>query len=202
MAASTSRQQAEELGAGEQLQEALELASVTGGGVELEVKSASIKSISDSIQSSNACSLSSSCSFRSSSLSRISLSGSRRQLSVAPKWRAALGSSVKNEWKRESDEPDAPLLLHGDEASKEGDVVIGREQRNESNHKASDSLEHGWRIDRETTRLGPHWGRGHQFRSPNQQSLKMVRLYLLSQLVAAEQGQQALVLVLAEALTP
>ena len=57
-AASSSLQQADDLGAGEQLQEALELASMGGGGVEVEGKSASIKSISDSIQSSMACCLS------------------------------------------------------------------------------------------------------------------------------------------------
>ena len=51
---STSHQQAEDLGAGEQFQEALQLASMGGGGVEVEGKSASIKSISDSTQSSKA----------------------------------------------------------------------------------------------------------------------------------------------------
>jgi len=40
------------------LQEALKLASMGGGGVDVEGKSASIKSISDSIQSSMACCLS------------------------------------------------------------------------------------------------------------------------------------------------
>jgi len=135
---STSRQQAAELGAAEQGQQALQLASMGGGGVEVEGKSASIKSISDSIQSSNACSFSScsisllsrlrsicrsislssislssislsSISLSSISLSRISHSGSRRQLSVVLKWRAGLQSSVKNERKGEIDEPDAPL---------------------------------------------------------------------------------------------
>jgi hypothetical protein len=57
----------------------------------------------------------------------------------------------KNEWKRERDEPDAPLLLHADDVPEDVDVVIGGEQRNESNHKASDSLKHGWRVDREPT---------------------------------------------------
>ena len=177
---STSRQEAAELGGGEQAQQALQLASMGGGGVELEGKSASIKSISDSIQSSNACSFSScsisllsrlrsicrSISLSSSSLSRLSLSGSRRQLRID-----------KNERKGESDEPDAPLLLHGDEASEEVYVVIGGEQRNESNHKASDSLKHGWRIDREATRLGLHWRTGDQSRSPKRQSKTVVRAY-------------------------
>ncbi len=135
------------------------MASMGGGGVELEGKSASIKSISDSIQSSNACSF-------SSSILLCSATGSRRQLSID-----------KNEWKQESDEPDALLLLHGDEASEEVDVVIGGEQRNESNHKASDSLKHGWRIDREATRLGLHWRTGDQSRSPKRQSKAIVRAY-------------------------
>jgi len=175
------------LGAAEQGQQALELAPVMGGGVELEGKSASIKSISDSIQASNAlsffsCSVSFlSCSisllsrlrsicrsipFSSSSLSRISLSGSRRQLSID-----------KNEWKRDSDEPDAPLLLEEYDVAEEVDVVIGGEQRNESNHKASDSLQHGWRIDRETTRPDLQRGRELQSRSPNQQPPKLVLVY-------------------------
>jgi hypothetical protein len=173
------------LWAAEQVQQALELTSVIGPRLG---KSASIKSISDSIQSSNACSLSScialcssSCSFRSSSFSRISLPGSRRQLSVAPKWRAALCNSVKNEWNRESDEPDAALLLEVYDVAEEVDVVIGGEEGNESNDQASDSLKHGWRIDRETSRLDLHRGRGHQFKCPNQQSLIIVREYLPSQ---------------------
>ena len=74
----SSRQQSQKFGAGEQLQEALELASMGGGGVEVEGKSASIKSISDSIHSSMV-----SCS--SSQESALSVSGLRRQLSVAPK---------------------------------------------------------------------------------------------------------------------
>lgn len=59
----------------EQSQQSLEAASVVGGGVELEGKSASIKSISECIQSSNMSSF-------SSYFSRISLAGSRRQLSI------------------------------------------------------------------------------------------------------------------------
>jgi hypothetical protein len=83
----------------------------------------------------------------------------------------------KNEWKRDNDEPDAPLLLHGDEAAEEADVVIRGEQRNESNHKASDSLKHGWRVDREPTRLDLRQWRGHQFTSPNQKPPIIVRAY-------------------------
>jgi hypothetical protein len=148
----TSRQEAEELRAAEQGQQALELASMGGGGVELQGKSASIRSFSDSIQSSNACSLSScialcssSCSLCSSSLSRISLSGSCHQLSIC-----------KNERKRESDEPDAPLLRDGDEAPREGDVVIGEKERKPGNHQTSDGLKHSQRVKRYITRAGLH----------------------------------------------
>jgi len=163
---STSHQQAEELGGGEQFQEALKLVSMGGGGVEVEGKSASIKSISDSIQSSMACCLSSSSICLSSSLSRLSLSGSRRQLSIR-----------KNERKGESDEPDAPLLLEGEDVAGEVDVVIGGEERNEGNHKASASFKHSWRVDRETARPGLHRRTGHQSRSSKRQLKILVRLY-------------------------
>ena len=165
MAASSCHQQAEDLGAGEQFQEALKLASMGGGGVEVEGKSASIKSISDSTQSSSSICL-------SSSLSRLSLSGSRRQLSIAPKWLAVLHESIKNERKGESDEPDAPLLLEGEDVAGEVDVVIGGEKRNEGNHKASASFKHSWRVDREAARPGLH-----RLRSPKQQLKILVRLY-------------------------
>ena len=110
----------------EQVQQSLERAAIAGGGVELEGKSASIKSISECIQSSNALSLFS-CSISLSScfvlcFERsicISLTGSRRQLSIR-----------KNERKGESDEPDAPLLLERELAVGEVDVVIGGKQRN------------------------------------------------------------------------
>jgi len=170
---STSHQQAEDLGAGEQFQEALQLASMGGGGVEVEGKSASIKSISDSIQSSMACCLSSSSICLSSSLSRLSLSGSRRQLSIR-----------KNERKGESDEPDAPLLLEGEDVAGEVDVVIGGEERNEGNHKASASFKHSWRVDREAARPGLHRRTGHQSRSPKRQLKIPVRLYCKCQGVA------------------
>ena len=85
----------------------------------MEGKSASIKSISECIQSSNASSFSSCfvlCFERSIC---ISTAGSRRQLSIR-----------KNERKGESDEPDAPLLLERELAVGEVDVVIGGKQRN------------------------------------------------------------------------
>ena len=117
----------------EQTQQSLECAAIDGGGVELEGKSASIKSISECIQSSNAlslfsCSISlSSCFERfSSCFSRISLAGSRRQLSIR-----------KNERKGESDEPDAPFLLERELTVGEGDVVIGRKQSDQTNNSAN-----------------------------------------------------------------
>jgi hypothetical protein len=131
----------------EQAQEALELASMGGRWVELEgksasIKSISIKSISDSIQSSNACSFpsclalcSSSSSFRSSSFSRISLSGSRRQLSID-----------KNERKGGNDEPDAPLLLERELAVGEADVVIGGIQSDQTNNAANDGFNQGLAV--------------------------------------------------------
>ena len=104
----------------EQAQQSLEFTAVACGGGELEGKSALIKSISESIQPSNAISFSIcflsffSCSVSlSSCFSRISLSGSRRQLSID-----------KNERKRDSDEPDAPLLGETESLSWEVDVVI------------------------------------------------------------------------------
>jgi hypothetical protein len=163
----SSRQQAAELGGGEQLQEALKLASMGGGGVEVEGKSASIKSISDSIQSSKACCL-------SSQASALSVSGLRRQLSVD-----------KNERKGESDEPDSPLLLEGEDVAREVDVVIRGEDRNEGNHKASDSFKHSWRVDREAAGLGLHRRTGHQSKSPERQFKTLVRPYCFGQVAAA-----------------
>jgi hypothetical protein len=110
----------------EQAQQSLEFAAVIGGGVELEGKSASIKSSSECIQSSNASSLSSCFERFSSSFNRISLAGSRRQLSIR-----------KKERKGESDEPDAPLLLERELAVGEGDVVIGRKKRDQANDSAN-----------------------------------------------------------------
>ena len=133
-----------------QTQQSLEFAAIIGGGVELEGKSASIKSISECIQSSNAisfsirsvpfsiCTLSFfSCSISlSSCFSRISLAGSRRQLSID-----------KNERKGESDEPDAPLLLERELAVGEGDVVIGRKKRNQANNTANDGFQQGFAVE-------------------------------------------------------
>jgi len=102
----------------EQRQQSLEFAAVVGRGVELEGKSASIKSISECIQFSNARSL-------SSCILRCSAAGSRRQLSIR-----------KNERKGESDEPDAPLLLERELTVGDGDVVIGGEERDQANNTA------------------------------------------------------------------
>jgi hypothetical protein len=117
-----------QLRAVEQAQQSLEFAAVVGGGVELEGKSASIKSSSECIQSSNASSF-------SSCFSRISLAGSRRQLSIR-----------KNERKGESDEPDAPLLGQGELAVGEVDVVIGGEERNQANNSANNGFQQGFAV--------------------------------------------------------
>jgi hypothetical protein len=113
----------------QQAQQSLEFAAVACGGVELEGKSASIKSISECIHFSNASSL-------SSCLSRISLAGSRRQLSIR-----------KNERKGESDEPDAPLLGEGENSAWEGDVVIGRKESDQANDTANDGLQQSFAIE-------------------------------------------------------
>ena len=102
----------------EQGHQSFEGSPMMGGRVELEGKSASIKSISDSIQSSSARSF-------SSFFSRISLAGSRRQLSIR-----------KNERKGESDEPDAPLLGDLESLVGEVDVVIRRKQCDQANNGA------------------------------------------------------------------
>jgi len=113
----------------EQRQQSLEFAAVVGRGVELEGKSASIKSISECIHFSNASSL-------SSCFSRISLAGSRRQLSIR-----------KNERKGGSDEPDTPLLLERELAVGEGDVVIGRKQSNQANNAANNGFQQGFAVE-------------------------------------------------------
>jgi hypothetical protein len=96
---------------------------------ELEGKSASIKSISECIQLSNASSL-------SSCILRCSATGSRRQLSIR-----------KNEWKGESDEPDAPLLGEGENSAWEGDVVIGRKESDQANNTANDGFQQSFAIE-------------------------------------------------------
>ena len=137
----------------QQAQQSLEFAAVACGGVELEGKSASIKASSECIQSSNAISFSIcflsffSCSVSlSSCFSRISLSGSRRQLSID-----------KNERKRDSDEPDAPLLGETESLSWEVDVVIGRKQSDQagklpSNNCSNDGFQQGFAVE---TQLPP-----------------------------------------------
>ena len=113
----------------EQAQQSLEFAAVVGGGVELEGKSASIKSSSECIQSSNASSF-------SSCILRCSAAGSRRQLSIR-----------KNERKGDSDEPDTPLLLERELAVGEGDVVIGGEKSNQANNAANNGFQQGFAVE-------------------------------------------------------
>ena len=113
----------------EQAQQSLQFAAVVGGGVKLEGKSASIKSSSKCIQSSNASSF-------LSSFSRISLAGSRRQLSIR-----------KNERKGGSDEPDTPLPLERELAVGEGDVVIGGEKSNQANNAGNNGFQQGFAVE-------------------------------------------------------
>ena len=96
----------------EQTQQSLECAAI----VRLDGKSASIKSSSECIQSSNAISF-------SSCILRCSAAGSRRQLSIR-----------KNERKGGSDEPDTLLLLERELAVGEVDMVIGGEKSNQANN--------------------------------------------------------------------
>jgi hypothetical protein len=124
----------------EQAQQPLEFAAVACGGVELEGKSASIKSSSECIQSSNAISF-------SSCILRCSAAGSRRQLSIAPKWRAVLHDADKNERKGDNDEPHPPLLLERELAVGEVDVVIGRKQSNQANDIANKGFKQGFAIE-------------------------------------------------------
>ena len=91
----------------EQVQQPLDFAAIVGGGVELEGKSASIKSSWECIRLSNASTL-------STCIERCSAAGSRRQLSIR-----------NNKRKGGSDEPDALLLLERELAAGEGDVDIG-----------------------------------------------------------------------------
>jgi hypothetical protein len=129
-------EQPSQFGAVEQAQQSLEFAAVVGGGVELEGKSASIKSSSECIKLSNALSLFSCSISLSSCFSRISLAGSRRQLSID-----------KNERKGDSDEPDAPLLLERELAVGEGDVVIGRKKRDQANNTADKGFQQGFAVE-------------------------------------------------------
>jgi hypothetical protein len=123
------------LRATEQRQELLEFTAVVCGGVELEGNPALIKSISESIQPSNALSLFSCSVSLSSCFSRISLAGSRRQLSID-----------KKERKRDSDEPDAPLLGETESLSWEVDVVIGRKESDQANNTANDGFQQSFSI--------------------------------------------------------
>jgi hypothetical protein len=137
------------LRAAEQAQQLLEFAPVVWGGVELEGNPALIKSISESIQSSNALSFfSRSVSFFSCSISLsscfvlcsessicISTTGSRRQLSIR-----------KNERKGGSDEPDAPLLLERELSVGEADVVIRGIQSDQAKNAADDGFNQGLAV--------------------------------------------------------
>jgi hypothetical protein len=119
----------------EKTQQSLERAAIDGGGVELEGNPASIKSISECIHLSNALSLFSCSISLSSCFSRISLAGSRRQLSIR-----------NNERKGDNDEPDAPLLLDRELAVGEGDVVIGGEESDQTNDTSKGDFDKSFSI--------------------------------------------------------
>ena len=87
---SSTAVQPSHLWAVEQAQQSLEFATVVGGGVELEGKSASIKSISECIKSTNAISF---------STCTISFFGLRPTASTSARYRAALHDADKNERK-------------------------------------------------------------------------------------------------------
>lgn len=114
LSASRHCRHVEELGAGEQLQEVAEFLSM---GDAQPGKSASIKSIPDSTQSSVGCCLSSSLICLSSSFSHLSLSGSRRQLSNF--FSEAFGYD-KNKQKPELNELGTALLLEVEQVAVEG----------------------------------------------------------------------------------
>jgi hypothetical protein len=53
----------------------------------------------------------------------------------------------KKERKGGSDEPDAPLLLDGENLSWEADVVIGRKQSDQTNNAADNGFNQGFAIN-------------------------------------------------------
>jgi hypothetical protein len=71
----------------------------------------------------------------SSCFIRISLAGSRRQLSIR-----------NNERKGDSDEPDAPLLLEREVAVGEGDVAIRREECDQANNTANNGFQNCFAV--------------------------------------------------------
>jgi hypothetical protein len=72
----------------------------------------------------------------------LSMSGSRRQLSID-----------KNNRQRGNDAPDAPLLVEGEPVGAEVDVVIGGIQSNQANHQAAQELNPGGTVESEETEL-------------------------------------------------
>jgi len=139
---SSTAKQLGHLWAVEQSQQSLEPAAIDGGGVELEGKSASIKSSSECIHATKAlsffsCSISlSSCFVLCSERSIcISTTGLRRQLSIR-----------KNERKGDNDEPDTPLLLEREPAVGEGNVIIGGKQCNQANDSANNGFQNCFAV--------------------------------------------------------
>ncbi|MFZ9754200.1 MAG: hypothetical protein ACO3B3_11700 [Cyanobium sp.] len=95
----------------------------------------------------------SSCFIRHSCCSlRCSKSGSRRQFSNC--CAEAFGYD-KNCRHRGSDASDSPLLLEVDGAADDGDVVIGGEQGDQAENKATDGLGEAETVEAEPPEAGP-----------------------------------------------
>ena len=99
------------------------------GGYASGRQSASIKSISECIQSTNTISF---------SIRTLSFFGLRPTASKAVKYRAVLHDANKNERKGEGDEPGPGALVLG-----EVDVVTGGKQSNQTNNAADYGLQQG-----------------------------------------------------------
>jgi hypothetical protein len=55
-------------------------------------------------------------------------------------------SICNNERKGDKDEPDAPLLVEGENSAWEGDVVTGRKESDQANDTANDGLQQSFAI--------------------------------------------------------
>jgi hypothetical protein len=53
----------------------------------------------------------------------------------------------KNERKGDNNEPDSPLLLERELAVREGDVVIGRKESDQTNNTANDGFQQGFAVE-------------------------------------------------------
>jgi hypothetical protein len=83
----------------------------------------------------------------------LSTSGSRRQLSNC--FAEACGY-VSHNRQRGSDEPDAPLLIEGEAAGADVDVVISGIQSNQANHQTAQELNPGLAVETKKTQASMH----------------------------------------------